>query len=414
MITRTTLFLLKNIVYYGASLGLLSFRFSGNSMRVTQCPKTRTWKRNKIFPKLWKYCLLLSIFLSALEIHIHVKHSVTINVILVAFHEFLIVMSILMLSNLSTVTTNKYEFCSLVNEFLRWGRAKSTGLQRLYPDNGRFCWSTKNGNLLNILAFSGTSTAVSIAIIVPLISSLFPCTIHPLTCQNHVCDVCPLKTILWVLIIGLDVAFAISCALLGGYTATVSSMTLYCTYTNLKMLSQTLNTYKSSFHISAELRRKCALYYRELQILLILSNKCFQNSVWPNVQFCGSAVIISLLYSIIVLRESLHSYLVIGMTLVFCSTSCFCFLVMDYGSRPQIVSRGVLARCKERWAGFHMSKLFWKSCRPIAFQIGPFHYMDRQRGPALFRFCLQRTFFLIVQTKSVHGASVNSFVTAGL
>lgn len=274
-----------------------------------------------------------------------------------------------------------------------------------------------NNKLLNILSFSGTCAAFSIAIIVPLISVLFSCTIHPsLFCDSDFSTGSKYKLMHFTILL-LDMGFGCSCAVLGGFTATVSSMTLYCTYRYVQIFSNILKVYNASFLISAEKRRACALFYRELQILVILSNKCFQHSVWPNVQFCGSAIIISLLYSVIVLRHTLNSYLVAGMTLVFCSTSCFCLLVMDYGSRPQVLStKKVLTSCRTKWAGWPLSRMFWKSCIPIAFDIGPFHKMDRQRGPALFRFCLQRTFFLVVQTKAVnHGSSaVNCFVTAGL
>lgn len=133
MITIATSTLLKTLVFLGEIAGLLSFRFSADTMCVSQYPtickfNTLKIKKDTVCPKLWKCCLLALISWSLFELHIHFSKSVSINVILVAFHEFQIVMGILMLSNLTTVTKNKYDFCSLVNEFLATGQKHNKGI----------------------------------------------------------------------------------------------------------------------------------------------------------------------------------------------------------------------------------------------------------------------------------------------
>ncbi len=143
------------------------------------------------------------------------------------------------------------------------------------------------------------------------------------------------------------------------------------------------------------------MLYRHLQIHVILANKCLQDFMWPNIEYNGSFVIISLLYAIIILKPRLNFHLLLILIFLLIVATLFCFLLLDYGSRPLRVSRGILQHSKE-WRGHRWSSKFYKSCTPIALLIGPFHKVDRKRAPNLIRFCLQRTFFLVLQTIALH------------
>ncbi len=144
---------------------------------------------------------------------------------------------------------------------------------------------------------------------------------------------------------------------------------------------------------------RIAMSYRGLQIFLVICNEAYQTYVWPLLQFVGSCVGIIGLYFLL----EYGTILPIG--LVFIITACFvllvgvAFLILDAGSRPILLSSNILRKVKYNYE-YNWSRKFWRSCKPISLNVGPFHKMDRSRGPAFFRFILQRTFFLSVQSRN--------------
>jgi len=159
-------------------------------------------------------------------------------------------------------------------------------------------------------------------------------------------------------------------------------------------------TRKHSNTMSSDGRHCLARFYQKLQILIVLSNQCFQKFVWPNIQFTGAALMISMIYSLVLFGHSLNFKLVVFMAFMLCTAMTFVFLILDFGSRPLLVSKNVLSYWK-RWNSDKLWRKIVRSCQPIVFRVGPFHKMDRERGPALIRFSLQRAFYLVVQTKTI-------------
>lgn len=142
-----------------------------------------------------------------------------------------------------------------------------------------------------------------------------------------------------------------------------------------------------------------AISYRSLQLLVVICNEVFQTYFWPLIQFVGSCFGINFLYFLL-------EYAVIlpfGLTLIIIACVVvligLCCLMLDVGSRPILLSSSILKRVKYRY-DYDWSRKFWRSCKPISLDIGPFHKMDRSRGPAFLRFILQRTFFLSVQSRN--------------
>lgn len=158
-------------------------------------------------------------------------------------------------------------------------------------------------------------------------------------------------------------------------------------------LSKHSKDFRSNYYI-----QYVSYLYRQAQILVILSNKCFQAYLWPCIQFCGALAFIALFYSSLIFEESLGISGVLIMCLILivvAGTSCS---MLAMGSRTIILSTKILQNAQS-WNDCRWSRKFFRSCPTIALGVGEFHKMDTQRMPTFIRFVLQRTFFLVLRTK---------------
>ncbi len=150
-----------------------------------------------------------------------------------------------------------------------------------------------------------------------------------------------------------------------------------------------------------ELIQYVGIFYRKVQILVLICDKCFQSYVWPIIQFYGALILINLLYVLIMFHQQLPQSGVVALVLLFVSGTSIICLILRTGSRSISISRKVLQRVtvwsehnQDKWA-----KRFFKSCSKIAIRVGSFHKMDSERAPSFIRFILQRTFFFVLKTK---------------
>jgi len=157
---------------------------------------------------------------------------------------------------------------------------------------------------------------------------------------------------------------------------------------------------KNKMKPNAKLRYKISMSYRATQLLVNLSNKAYKQFYWPNIEFEGALLVIACFYLGIMLQLLIAriaaftlSFLVLG----------FVIVALDIASQPLLLSRSIIHSWK-RWRGpgYRWMAKFAKSCRPIGLNVGQFHVIDRKRVPIIIRFCLQRTFFLVMQTRTNH------------
>lgn len=150
---------------------------------------------------------------------------------------------------------------------------------------------------------------------------------------------------------------------------------------------------EASQHIKANL-------YRQLQLIAVLTNSCFQQYFWPNCEYTGSACVILMLYLVIVLHGRIHSLCYLVLVLLWFTGQSFCFLILDFGSRPMLASKKYLNHAKKVDETSRWIRMFYASCVPITMKVGSFHNLDRVRCLDFVRFCFQRTFVLVLQTKA--------------
>lgn len=131
-----------------------------------------------------------------------------------------------------------------------------------------------------------------------------------------------------------------------------------------------------------------------------------QNLAFVVIPVIGSLLIIVLLYSILVFGQHFGKLAFTGNACLLLIFSVFYVVLLDTGSKPIPITRKFLHNLKEnlrankRKQETHWFRLFLRSCQPISLNMGPLHKLDRGRGPAMIRFCLQRTIFLVVKNKT--------------
>ncbi len=148
--------------------------------------------------------------------------------------------------------------------------------------------------------------------------------------------------------------------------------------------------------------KNIAMFYRRIQMFVILCNQCFQTCMWPAIQCLGAMLIISMLSVLLLFQSRIPIIAIVCISLLTVAIMLVCCIMLDLGSRPILISGKILQKTK-RLNGCKWSQKFFKSCPSIALRIGHFHKMDRARIPAFIRFILQRTFFLVLRTKLSEG-----------
>jgi len=142
-------------------------------------------------------------------------------------------------------------------------------------------------------------------------------------------------------------------------------------------------------------------FYKHHKLFVTSLNAQFQAFVLPTVQAGNAALIIASLYTVIMCHKEIPPVLYGFVVLFLVSVSIFMIAVLDVASKVQLASNLILRRLKA--SAYSKSKYCRKRLRTmptLRIFMGPFHAVDRARAPALIRFCLQRTVFLIFNSRS--------------
>lgn len=273
------------------------------------------------------------------------------------------------------------EFCTLLNCVVR-------NEDVILYQNPTWCYN--NENLLLVLVLSVSLSAIMMHVV------LIPIGYILLIFTKQSCSISILLDILLV-IIKVPTLYAASI---------ISAVSVPILLLSLKTLDDTLKYFLKILKTNKTCNRDCktwssGLSYRKIQILVILANECFKNEFWAAVQFLGAVMSIGLAYTFISYHKMfslLIQTLIILLLCLILGTVCF---ILHLGSNSLLISTKItnsvklaIPRSHAKWG-----RKFNKSCPVVALKIGPFHSMDRKRGPALLRFVIQRTIFLVVNSK---------------
>lgn len=138
--------------------------------------------------------------------------------------------------------------------------------------------------------------------------------------------------------------------------------------------------------------------YRQIQIIAIISNQCFQIELWPVIEFiCGVLIIISM-YVLMVCHGQLPSSGIAGLCIITILLSLVCCIMFKMASLSTLKSAKILRQAKHNSESSYERKVL-QSCSPVVHWIGEFHKIDRGRCLSFIRFVSYRTFALVFKTK---------------
>ncbi len=143
-------------------------------------------------------------------------------------------------------------------------------------------------------------------------------------------------------------------------------------------------------------------YYRQIQIVTILVNDCLQMYFWPVVELYGSLTAIVVAYSFVRYHNLFNVFYQMSIIVMLFIELISIYFIFDVASQSLPLSSKIIVRPKLLPGKNEQNVLFrkfGKSCRPIVLKVGAFHKIDRQRGPGLMRFILQRTVFLLLKSE---------------
>jgi len=147
-------------------------------------------------------------------------------------------------------------------------------------------------------------------------------------------------------------------------------------------------------------RWKTLLLYRKCEVFTRLINLVCQMCILPQAQVTGAGFIIGGLYTAIVSHGHIPNFVYILSIILTVLITLYLLILLDIASRGFGASKLFLGSIK-KWPLCRDSvfRKYSRSLRPLKIYTGPFHVVDKGRAPALLRFCLQRTTFLVVNSR---------------
>ncbi|CAL8147195.1 unnamed protein product [Orchesella dallaii] len=247
-----------------------------------------------------------------------------------------------------------------------------------------------------------TVTTLACILIVPpgfsLLSFIFPCHqfssrsiafFYPKSCSSH-----------WFHLVSYLVEFSLTgiIAFGWGFQIVLLGIAIHDWNQSLEFLKSTSKSALVTKY-SAKRQWKLLLLYRKCQLFTKVLNLYSQPFILPLIHCLGSAVTITCLYSTIMSDKNVPKILTLLSTTIMIINVCFVLKVLDIASKGLLCSKGFL-RNFGKLPGYRddIFRRYRKSLPPLHMNTGPFHVVDRGRAPALIKFCLQRTAFLVFKS----------------
>lgn len=273
------------------------------------------------------------------------------------------------------------------------------GLLSIYLQcNVKKCKITSQANIILATSITISPTVFAIFVLItPCISFIFPCLY-----ENHV----------YTYLFGRCQSFQFRVFVYGQSVISLVPIGLICPVTIVVAFAaineitdslNCLNNWIKRIVTTNPSSHQVAICYRQIQLFVILCNKCYKIYLWPVVEFVSASGSITLLYTLLVLDSVLSGLIKIAIVSFIAAIFCSTFTPLFVGNHSLQLSKVVIAKLKHNQFLIQNDRAcirkFSKSCAPIALKVGGFHEMDKERTPNLMRFILQRTFFLVFKTK---------------
>lgn len=340
--------------------------------------------------KFWAMHFFLPLTLTIAQLHCHIKSNTHSNVILMIFNGYLVILEIGMLAILLMFHFNTLELCQLLNQLI-------TKFNGLFQSLNYAVKSSKVSSscFLLFLIQMYCSAIFMFLIMIPLTMYMFP-QLH--NCQRAIYSQYPFMAAAWKRIgVLVYLYFFFPAAIVSGNAAVVAFVVL----SEIRLNLQKLLAYTKLCRVvnDQQQRQNVCFFYRQLQILVIVANKCFQSQLLPLSMFCGAIALILLLYPLLAYGNDLPVIFQTGFATFSVIVGFVTCLFLDQCSDPMVMSMRILATTKQ-WKCTGYTKKFFRSCPPIVLMVGELHVMNKERVTVYIRFVLQRTALLVMKYKS--------------
>lgn len=354
-------------------------------------PQRVTFSRQTVVSKIiWSIVYILLFILSVVQLSQPIELLTEKSLIAILFHGFMVIICCSGAAVVVVYQNCPSAFCYLLNSMLNF----PNGLVSTH-----FRTHAKNCIIGHMALALSTAFVVTFLIFIPAFTLMYPCLY-----ENRLfvylfgpCVNVKFQVSVFILLVLFMIPFAASTPLIiVSSVVTVKELT-----DNLRDLQKLVTVVLQQPNV--KLRRshsfEIALCYRKVQLFAIICNECYKFVIWPVVEFSGSLIMISCLYSLLVFDEFMTKTFMFALSLILATAVFVVCFILDMGSRSLMISSKMLIRIKQLDFGEKWTRKFYQSSQPIALKVGSFHKMDRERGLSLLRFILQRTIFLVLKTK---------------
>lgn len=368
------------------SCSLVPISIHSNQLAVSK--KCKTFR-----PKFWKIQFILMILLTLSQLNFYSQFAGNSKVVDLLFHINMLSLELGNTALLFMFQGNTIEICQFLNQIF----AKHHGL--IPTCNTKTCYHNnrlvKRDRFAIFLIYICSSLTGLYWVILPITLYTFPKLIH--TNFSSESDLTGVQSF-WNLVNKIAHFYM---PFLFGILSGAATFVGIVALTEIKVnLHQLINLAKKSRNIeSNKLRKSVCVYYRQIQLLVMISNKCFQTHFWPAVMFCGSFALISFLYPLLAYASALPAMFQVGFTAFAIVLGFVSVFLLDQCTNPIVLSKRVKSVAMQ-WGNTGYFNKFFQSCPPIVLKVGELHVMDKGRVTAFIRFILQRTAFFVLKYKS--------------
>ncbi len=355
---------------------------------------TRKYINRKV-RSLWCLLLIVTLLITTLELNHNLFNTNSKNLVVLFFHSYLFLSKFGTLICICAINLKSEAFVHFLNNLCR--KFSGVSLSLFLNSTRKRLKNKPNNNLFLILSILCTvTTSLFYVPFTALVSLTIPC-LHDNTIGKAIygqnCSVLSFRISAFFVQIVLLLPCSLTCVLV----CSVCLVTLF-------ELHASLNTFWSLIffldisEFNSETFQNIGKIYHQVQVLILLSNKCFQNYIWPPINFIAGLGVIGLMYTIMISNGKIPISGISLMFVMMISTGFVCCLTLDMGSKPMLLSQKILTKTR-MFGNCKWSRRFLRSCPKVSLRLGIFHVMDRERVPAFVRFILQRTFALVLKTK---------------
>lgn len=348
-------------------------------------------KPKSIHTRIWIIYWILTMLLTAKELHSNLQSSSRSKLVFTVFHGFLLITEFTSCGILVMFHTNRVHISQFFNHLTATSDNVIIFKGKLVLKSVRHCF-IRNMFLIFLVAIYLSVLLLFLAVL-PISLCAFS-NIVPL--NTEVFQEVAFSWWFWTLLKFL--LYFVSVTPMTLMTATII-VVAFVALAEIRINLKQLNIYVKECWANDSKQHQACFYFRQIQILVIVANTCFQHFLWPSVMFYGATVLIALMFPLLAYGTQLSPLFQIVFAWFWLLMGGVTCCLLDQCSDLVVTSKKLL-KAVRRWESKSFFRKFFRSCPPMALKVGELHIVDKGRVVAYIRFVLQRTAFLVMKHKS--------------